>query len=221
MHKKYDDGKFTERLANLLQDQRVTNKHIANLLGVSEQAVGNWTKTGYIEYLNLRKIAEFLNVDWVWLRYGPTAMQNYGTRATTETNLKRREQIRRIKENEERLSKCLEIANIGTFEHDLLTGIVIWSDTTYKLFNVTKKKQLSLEYVISLIHKNDRELFSSAIDYALDNPNEECVIEFRVPLPKGKVRKLRAIGQVVFDSKGLPDKVLGLFIDDKICKPMV
>lgn len=76
MEQKYDDGQFSIRLQELIHREKLNNKDIAKALDVSQQAITNWIKTGGIDYENLRKLAAYFQVNWVWLRYGPDALND-------------------------------------------------------------------------------------------------------------------------------------------------
>ena len=61
---------FGERLKVLLKQNSLTQAQVASAIGTSIPSVNRWTKGGEIEYDNLRALADFLKVNWVWLRYG-------------------------------------------------------------------------------------------------------------------------------------------------------
>ena len=67
---------FADRLNSLLKEPKSTLAKISDCVGVSSQAVFKWTKGGDIEYENLRKLADCLGVNWIWLRYGAEALED-------------------------------------------------------------------------------------------------------------------------------------------------
>ncbi|MBO0222744.1 helix-turn-helix transcriptional regulator, partial [Vibrio parahaemolyticus] len=54
----------------LLKQQKMSQLKAAEALGVSRTADNKWTKGGMIDENNLEKLAQLLNVDKIWLKYG-------------------------------------------------------------------------------------------------------------------------------------------------------
>lgn len=54
----------------------MTFAEIAECVGVSPQGAHKWTKGGEIKYEHLRKLADCLGVNWIWLRYGTEALED-------------------------------------------------------------------------------------------------------------------------------------------------
>ena len=71
-----DANSFAFRLKELLEHHKLTLQAVGTALGISRTAVHKWTRGGEIDYDNLRKLADFLKVNWIWLRYGDEALQN-------------------------------------------------------------------------------------------------------------------------------------------------
>ncbi|MFC4523726.1 helix-turn-helix domain-containing protein [Cupriavidus pinatubonensis] len=70
------EDSFAFRLKELLEHKKLTLQTVANALDVSRPAVHKWTKGGEIDYEKLRKLAAFLGVNLIWLRYGEQARQD-------------------------------------------------------------------------------------------------------------------------------------------------
>ncbi len=77
------------------------------------------------------------------------------------TILKQLKKSRLIKEeliaNNQSLKEAQSIAHFGSWEHNLLTNEIIWSDEVYKIFGMKpQSKKITLSVFISLIHPHDR-----------------------------------------------------------------
>ena len=70
------ENSFAFRLKELLEHHKLTLQAVGTALGISRTAVHKWTRGGEIDYDNLRKLADFLKVNWIWLRYGEEALHS-------------------------------------------------------------------------------------------------------------------------------------------------
>lgn len=76
----------------------------------------------------------------------------------------------RILASEARLKRAESIANIGSWEWDLVKGILHGSDQVYRIFNVSKDTfDVSYESFLLLVHPDDRPLVSENVRTALEN----------------------------------------------------
>ncbi len=66
-----------------MEERDLTFDHIGTCTGVSAQAAHKWTTGGDIQYKNLRRLADCLEVNWLWLRYGPEALKDIEERGDT------------------------------------------------------------------------------------------------------------------------------------------
>jgi PAS domain S-box-containing protein len=149
---------------------------------------------------------------------------------THELNKTQKETLRLLdevkKENEERIlvEKALissesmlqatqMIGRIGSFEMDITTREVKWSDQLFNLFGLKKtKKSIDNEKVMALIHPDDREhalkVSSDAAIYG--NPYE---LEQRVIHPDGKIIILLIKGDGIRNKKNELIKIGGIVQD--------
>ena len=70
------ENSFSLHLKELLEHRKLSLQSVANALDVSRTAVHKWTRGGEIDYGNLRKLAQLLDVNWIWLRYGEDALRD-------------------------------------------------------------------------------------------------------------------------------------------------
>ncbi|MCL6098145.1 MAG: PAS domain S-box protein [Bacteroidetes bacterium] len=121
---------------------------------------------------------------------------------------------RKIRENEERLKIAQEVAHIGTWEFNVATKEVYFSDEQYKIFGYKPNQiSVSLEFFLNMVHPDDKQIIAQAIENLLDGKRKEFERELRIIKPDETVRILQAIGKVYPDEKGLPFKIIGTVMD--------
>lgn len=113
-------------------------------------------------------------------------------------------------ENERaRLVAAQAVAKVGSWETDLVTGTVIWSQETYRIFGTDPDHFLPTHQgFLELVHPEDREKVEQAFINSLSQPIP-CVIEHRIVLPTGEVKAVEERWQVFQDETGKPFRAIG------------
>lgn len=109
------------------------------------------------------------------------------------------------------LSKAQEIGSIGTWELDIETNELIWTEQNYKNFGVPLGTHVTYDKFIQCIHPADREYVHKEWITALKN-NKQYDIEHRV-LANGKVKWLREKADITFDENGKAIVAIGVTQD--------
>jgi len=118
-----------------------------------------------------------------------------------------------LRENEERLRRSQEIAKIGSWDWDIVTNEVIWSDEIYRIFGWQRShKKMAFRDISRAIHPDDRQELKSSIDDALHN-NKRYSLEHRIITADGSERYVREVGEVYRDENGQPVRMLGTVQD--------
>ena len=117
----------------------------------------------------------------------------------------------------ERLRRGQMFANIGTWEWNIKSGDLFWTERIAPLFGYAEGDlETSYENFLAAIHPDDRRLVVDAVDACLthDTPYN---IEHRVVWPDGTVRWLAERGAVLRDAQGEALTMLGVVqdIDDR------
>ncbi len=109
-----------------------------------------------------------------------------------------------------RLSEAQRIAHIGSWERDIVTNQLWWSDETYRLFQVDPAEMPSptFEFFQSRLHPEDRDRVRLAILDAIAS-GTGYTVEYRPLLPDGSSRHYVNVGQVLFDADGRPERIAG------------
>ncbi|MBV9926602.1 MAG: PAS domain-containing protein [Acidobacteria bacterium] len=114
---------------------------------------------------------------------------------------------------EERLLRAQRAARLGTWDWDLLTGEVVWSDGVYELLGLAPGSvDPSLDRWLEFVLPEDVEPTRREIQQIIAGGGEFSV-EFRVRGADGAVRWLAAIGRVEADEGGASRRLLGVNVD--------
>jgi PAS domain S-box-containing protein len=110
---------------------------------------------------------------------------------------------------ERQLAVVQEITHIGTWEWDVRTNAVTWSDEMFRIYGLERGKcELSLEFFLSRLHPDDRERVHGEVSRALEGGTSFAYRE-RIVRPDGMVRELDTAGEVERDASGHALGLLG------------
>ncbi|MDP2441399.1 PAS domain-containing protein [Rhodoferax sp.] len=119
--------------------------------------------------------------------------------------------------HKERLRRGQLFANIGTWDWNIQTGELFWTERIAPLFGYpVGELETSYDNFLAAIHPDDRQAVIDAVAACIerDRPYE---LEHRVVWPDGTVRWLLERGAVAYDADGKPLQMLGVVqdIDDR------
>jgi transcriptional regulator with XRE-family HTH domain len=171
---------FPERLRQLLTDRGETAASLARMVDVTPQAVGKWLKGGDIAFDTLERTANWLGVNWVWLRYGPAAMRaaQEGTHETSQIGLLRREYVAQMMESELRFQKICEAFGIGVFEENPMTGQAYWSPIARTLIGAPQEMEASHDNWYSLIASEDKPAVVKAYSELVLGKENRAILKY-------------------------------------------
>lgn len=110
------------------------------------------------------------------------------------------------------LDEVQKMANLGSWQWNLITGEMIWSDTLYKIYGLdqSENQQLSFGTYLSYIHHADRKTVKSTISNAIKK-NKSFEFESVINREDGEKRTLSSWGNIIKD--GVIQKVTVACID--------
>ena len=124
-----------------------------------------------------------------------------------------RTEVTQVIKNEERLLKSQEFANIGTWDWNIVTGSLFWSDRIWPLFGYEKEiTETTYENFMAAIHPDDKQRVNDAVMRCIEDA-EDYNVEHRVIWPDGSVHWLHEKGDVICNSEGKPVRMLGVVQD--------
>ena len=99
---------------------------------------------------------------------------------------------------------CRRIAGLGSWEWDLDSGEMRWSDGIYRVYGVTSQSfDPTPEHVRDWVHPDDRERVASIQGEALKD-KRPFNVEFRIVRPDGSVRFIYEQAEIVSRESGRP-----------------
>lgn len=118
-----------------------------------------------------------------------------------------------LRESEERYALAQKAANMGSWDWNILTGEIRWSEQIGPIFGLAPgTSQIPLDQFFSLVHADDREPISRALKAALE-AGADYNTAHRILWPDGSVRWVSEIGEVLRDAAGRPVRMLGVVQD--------
>jgi len=206
------EDSFAFRLKELLEYKKLSLQTVATALNVSRPAVHKWTKGGEIDYEKLRKLAAFLDVNWIWLRYGEEGLQAAGASSAVAIPMTdtRRRYMADIMESEARMKLAQEGARIVTWEWNLVTDGVSYSSNVEAVYGW---RIVSNESFWKHVHADDVPMMNAVYQESLGTgkPHE---FDFRLMQPDGGLRWISSRATPVRDFDGRVVKIVGISMDN-------
>jgi len=117
------------------------------------------------------------------------------------------------KKSDERLRLSQEFANIGSWEWNIETNELYWSECIASLFGYKQGElETTYENFLNAVHPNDRSQVKNRIENCIEQ-GEEYRVEHRVIWPDGQIRWVLERGDITRNEQGKPLKMLGVVID--------
>ena len=121
--------------------------------------------------------------------------------------------ITRLRANEDRLRRSQQHANIGTWDWNIETGELYWSERIAPLFGYPEGAlETTYENFLAAVHPEDRQGVIDAVSACVERGVAYDIVH-RCVWPDGRVRWLLEQGDVVRDAAGKPRHMLGVVQD--------
>ena len=119
-----------------------------------------------------------------------------------------------IREAHERLTLALDVSGLGTWDRDLATNKIAWSEGMYQIFG-RNRDQFSgrPDEILSFVHPDDRAAFRKAFDETTQGKSTGFDQEFRIVRPDGEIRWVLRRAQLIRSDDGRPVSMLGVALD--------
>ncbi len=112
-----------------------------------------------------------------------------------------------------RLVEAQELAQIGSWEWEVLTDTVTWSSELYRIYGLSPDEhEPTFAGYIERVHADDRERVQTAVGTALAS-EDRFAFDERIVRPDGTIRTLASRGQVHRDAEGRPLRMIGICRD--------
>jgi len=129
--------------------------------------------------------------------------------ALRSTGIEQRHIAAQLERERARLVEAQEMAKIGSWETELPSQSVIWSEQTHRIFETDPSRfNPTRPQFREFIHSEDRAKVDAAFVASLDN-RSPCAVEYRIVMPDGRVKVLEERWQAFHDEEGKPIRVAG------------
>jgi len=110
------------------------------------------------------------------------------------------------------LSQGQALANFGTWQWDIVSDKITWSDVLYNIYGLDDKSfDARYEDYLARIHPADRARVSEVIRHVMET-GEETVFEERIVRPDGQVKHLKSWARII-KNNDRPEKMIGACLD--------
>lgn len=125
----------------------------------------------------------------------------------------RKQTERALAVNAARLAEAQRIARLGTWELNVVTNELWWSDQIYQIFELRPREfPATYEAFLERVHPDDRSLVQNAVEGSLTR-GAPYDIDHRIVLPDGRIRHVHEQGTVHSDLSGKPVRMTGTVQD--------
>ncbi|MCC7446175.1 MAG: PAS domain S-box protein [Anaerolineae bacterium] len=119
----------------------------------------------------------------------------------------------KLRKSEALLNESQQFAHMGSWEMDVRTGALTWSDGAFRLFGFQPQAvQPSFDLLISIIHPDDQPIVRAHLPQSLATRQFDP-LSYRVVLPDGTIRRMLNTGTVTADDAGELRRFFGMVQD--------
>jgi PAS domain S-box-containing protein len=138
-------------------------------------------------------------------------LKNRRERIKTTNMLKETERVK--SELLGKMNDAQHMAMIGSWEWDLQTNRIWWSNETYRIFGVTPQDFVpGVEANGRFIHPDDFERYGKSFERSFQT-GEPLDIDLRVVAGNGLLKYCHALGELINDDSGKPIQFIGTIMD--------
>ncbi|MDP1590909.1 MAG: PAS domain-containing protein, partial [Prosthecobacter sp.] len=135
--------------------------------------------------------------------------QRHAEDALKKSELEQRQLARQLEIERSRLMAAQMVARMGSWETDISTLEVIWSEQTHRIFETDPDSHIPTHQgFLQLVHPDDRAAVDAAFTSSFDL-REAREIEHRIVTPGGRVKFVIERWQIFHDENGRPKRAIG------------
>jgi PAS domain S-box-containing protein len=119
-----------------------------------------------------------------------------------------------VKNSAALMKRTESIAHVGSWQLDLKTNCLTWSEEAYRVFGIPPEKfDGTYEAFLEIVHPDDRERINSAYTSSIRDGRDDYEVEHRVVWPDGSVRHVHEKCVHERDAKGAIIRSIGFCHD--------
>jgi PAS domain S-box-containing protein len=115
--------------------------------------------------------------------------------------------------SEQRLKEAESICSMGSWELDLLTNKLVWSEEIYNIFEITPEKfGASYEHFLNTVHPEDKAMVDNAYSDSVKNKTQYDIVH-RLLMSDGRIKFVHEKCRTFYDTQGTPLRSVGTVQD--------
>jgi PAS domain S-box-containing protein len=180
----------------------------------TEQRAEEWLAKRMREHRDLAGAVEQKLTDGRWVLTSERRMGDGGT-AGLRIDITAFKAIQaELRASREHLALAQRVAATGSFELDLQTRAVEWSDETYRIFGLRRDiGRLDQTAIEEMVIPEDRQRLRDQIAAVVSNGRSDPACEYRIRRPDGQIRTLHREMELMLDTAGRPSRLVGVVRD--------
>ena len=124
----------------------------------------------------------------------------------------------KLRASEHLLAEAQAIAELGSWQWDILANTVTWSEELYRIYGQAPGSfEGTYESFLASVHPHDRPMVHGVINQAFHD-HQPFTFDHRIIRPDGTERTLHARGEVTVDASGQPRTMTGVALDITVRK---
>jgi PAS domain S-box-containing protein len=113
----------------------------------------------------------------------------------------RKEAENALRQSETYLAEAQRLSHTGSFGWRVVSGEIIWSEETFRIFGYDKAPSVTLDMVFQRIHPDDRARAKQTIDRA-SSDGKDFDHGYRLLMPDGSIKYVHATAHAAMDASG-------------------
>ncbi|MDW8850502.1 PAS domain-containing protein [Flavobacterium sp. MMLR14_040] len=164
-----------------------------------------------VAYVNIKGKLQKFYLDYQYTPLFEKDGEVSGVMVTVNDVTDKVEARKKVEDAEERARLAAEIAEIVTWDLNIPTQELIYSENLPSLFGLEKETKVTRPEILTMIYPDDRPILEKAYEIALTTSIYKY--ESRIIKPDNSVSWIKAHGKIFFDENGEPAKMIGTIID--------
>jgi PAS domain S-box-containing protein len=156
------------------------------------------------------------SINWFYCHIVPETDSNgkiMGYVGTLTDITQRKQAEEQLHQLSQRLTLAIRSGGFGIWEYDFVQARQIWDERMYELYGVSHENfNCTFDTWLNCLHPDDRDHIWANIQQVLQN-KQEYNVEFRIILPSGEIRYIKAYGLLNRDQQGQPLRMIGVNFD--------